>query len=103
PGRGREVGSAGIAWAFDRHRASVPRRSPGLPGRRSRPGKMCGVTDVLCTEPALDRPDLLAPAVLAVLRGWQGSVPPAAIEVVEIHPEVADTTEFCARYGVPAE
>jgi len=64
---------------------------------------MCGVTDVLCPEPALDRPDLLAPAVLAVLRGWQGSVPPAAIEVVEIDPEVADTAEFCARYGVPAE
>jgi prolyl-tRNA editing enzyme YbaK/EbsC (Cys-tRNA(Pro) deacylase) len=56
----------------------------------------------LDTVPALDRPDLLAPAVarvLAVLDGVAGQV-----SVAEIDPELADTAAFCERYGVgPAE
>lgn len=52
----------------------------------------------LDTVPALDRPDLLAPAVagaLAALDGLAGQV-----SVAEIDPELADTAAFCARYGV---
>ena len=47
--------------------------------------------------PALDRPDLLAPAVLAALRTW-----PRADEaqVAEIDPDLADTEAFCAAYGI---
>lgn len=46
---------------------------------------------------ALDRPDLLAPAVSAFLSDW-----PRAGEVVvaEIDPELADTAAFCERYDV---
>jgi prolyl-tRNA editing enzyme YbaK/EbsC (Cys-tRNA(Pro) deacylase) len=54
-------------------------------------------------RPALDRPELLAPPVLAALARWKGSVPVGDIAVVEIDPEVADTAEFCARYGVAPE
>jgi prolyl-tRNA editing enzyme YbaK/EbsC (Cys-tRNA(Pro) deacylase) len=52
----------------------------------------------LDTVAALARPDLLAPAVagaLAALDGLAGQV-----GVAEIDPELADTAEFCARYGV---
>lgn len=52
----------------------------------------------LDTVPALARSDLLAPAVagaLAALDGLAGQV-----GVAEIDPELADTAEFCARYGV---
>lgn len=50
----------------------------------------------LSTEPALRRPDLLAPPVAAALRAWSGP----AIGVAEIDPELADTAAFCQRYGV---
>jgi prolyl-tRNA editing enzyme YbaK/EbsC (Cys-tRNA(Pro) deacylase) len=53
-------------------------------------------------EPALSRPDLLAPPVLAALTAWQGSVPVDEIAVAEIDPAVADTAQFCERYGVTA-
>jgi prolyl-tRNA editing enzyme YbaK/EbsC (Cys-tRNA(Pro) deacylase) len=51
-------------------------------------------------QPAVSRPGLLAPVVVEALERWTGSVPVAEIAVVEIDPAVADTAEFCARYGV---
>jgi prolyl-tRNA editing enzyme YbaK/EbsC (Cys-tRNA(Pro) deacylase) len=62
-----------------------------------------GVVETLHPEPALGRPDLLAPMVVEALREWKGSVPVGEIAVVEIDPEVADTVQFCARYGVAPE
>jgi prolyl-tRNA editing enzyme YbaK/EbsC (Cys-tRNA(Pro) deacylase) len=65
---------------------------------------MGGVTEQLRPEPAVRRPDLLAPPVLAALAAWSGSVPVDEIAVAEIDPTLADTAQFCARYGVaPAE
>jgi prolyl-tRNA editing enzyme YbaK/EbsC (Cys-tRNA(Pro) deacylase) len=62
------------------------------------------VTETLIREPALRRPDLLAPPVTAALAAWSGPVPVAEITVAAIDPDSADTAEFCARYGVaPAE
>ena len=54
----------------------------------------------LSTEPALERPDLLAEPVAAALRTWSGSTLASAVEVAEIDPDLADTAAFCARYGV---
>jgi prolyl-tRNA editing enzyme YbaK/EbsC (Cys-tRNA(Pro) deacylase) len=54
----------------------------------------------LPTEPALERPDLLAEPVAAALRAWSGPTPASAVEVAEIDPDLADTAAFCARYGV---
>ena len=51
----------------------------------------------LQTEPALDRPDLLAVAVTEALRGW---VHAADVLVAPIDPELADTAAFCEAYGV---
>ncbi|HEV7757114.1 MAG TPA: YbaK/EbsC family protein [Mycobacteriales bacterium] len=62
------------------------------------------MTETLIREPALRRPDLLAPPVTAALAAWSGPVPVAEITVAAIDPDSADTAEFCARYGVaPAE
>ena len=47
--------------------------------------------------PALDRPDLLAAAVLEQLHLWPGA---AQVQVAPIDPELADTEAFCAAYGV---
>lgn len=58
----------------------------------------------LTTYPATSRPDLLAPAVLAALTTWSG--PPdldGPVAVTEIDPALADTAQFCARYGVAPE
>ena len=52
------------------------------------------------TVPALDRPDLLAPAVAAALAALDGKLPADAVGVAEIDPELADTAAFCERYGV---
>jgi prolyl-tRNA editing enzyme YbaK/EbsC (Cys-tRNA(Pro) deacylase) len=56
-------------------------------------------TGALTAQPALRHPALLAPPVLAALRraraGWTDQV-----GVAEIDPELADTAEFCRRYGV---
>jgi len=59
------------------------------------------VTQTLELVPALTRPDLLAAPVLAALRGWAGERPVEQIAVAEIDPDLADTTAFCQRYGVP--
>ena len=45
--------------------------------------------------PAAERPDLLAPPVLAAI----GLIPDAL--VAEIDPAFADTEQLCAQYGVP--
>ncbi len=50
--------------------------------------------------PALDRPDLLAPAVAAALAAQDGKLPAEAVGVAEIDPELADTAAFCDRYEV---
>src|SRR5258708_35919683 len=50
--------------------------------------------------PALDRPDLMAPAVAAALTALDGKLPADAVGVAEIDPELADTGAFCDRYGV---
>jgi prolyl-tRNA editing enzyme YbaK/EbsC (Cys-tRNA(Pro) deacylase) len=52
-------------------------------------------------EPALRRPDLLAPPVVQALQAWPGDTD--EILVGEIDPDLADTAAFCERYGVPLE
>jgi prolyl-tRNA editing enzyme YbaK/EbsC (Cys-tRNA(Pro) deacylase) len=64
---------------------------------------MVTVTETLELAPALTRPDLLADAVLAALRGWEGRHPVEQIAVAGIDPDLADTAAFCARYGVPLD
>ncbi|MBO0870556.1 MAG: hypothetical protein J2P15_18530, partial [Micromonosporaceae bacterium] len=54
----------------------------------------------LTTVPALDRPDLLAPAVRAALSTWPAA---AEVQVAEIDPDLADTAAFCAAYQVGPE
>ena len=51
----------------------------------------------LKTEPAADRPDLLAPPVNAALTTWAHA---AEVEVAAIDPELADTAAFCEAYEV---
>jgi prolyl-tRNA editing enzyme YbaK/EbsC (Cys-tRNA(Pro) deacylase) len=53
----------------------------------------------LKTEPARERPDLLAPAVLAALRIW----PEPEVLVAPIDPTLADTAAFCEAYDVGLE
>ncbi len=52
----------------------------------------------LTSLPAVDHPDLVAPAVAAALAGW-----PLArqVAVVQIDPDLADTAAMSAAYGVP--
>jgi prolyl-tRNA editing enzyme YbaK/EbsC (Cys-tRNA(Pro) deacylase) len=50
--------------------------------------------------PALERPDLLAPPVRAALADLDGVLPAEAVRVAEIDPDLADTAEFCERYGI---
>ncbi|MFC6287725.1 YbaK/EbsC family protein [Nocardioides sp. GCM10027113] len=49
----------------------------------------------LVSQPALDRPDLLAPPVAAALAGWPGT---ARVGVVEIDPALADTAALAEAY-----
>lgn len=51
----------------------------------------------LALTPALDAPELLAPAVAAALRGWSRA---ADAQVAAIDPGLADTAAFCAAYDV---
>jgi prolyl-tRNA editing enzyme YbaK/EbsC (Cys-tRNA(Pro) deacylase) len=57
----------------------------------------------LDAAPALDRADLLAPAVAAALAALGGALPADAVGVAEIDPDLADTGAFCDRYGVAPE
>jgi prolyl-tRNA editing enzyme YbaK/EbsC (Cys-tRNA(Pro) deacylase) len=50
----------------------------------------------LRTEPARERPDLLATPVVKALDSW----PEPDVLVAPIDPELADTTAFCAAYDV---
>jgi prolyl-tRNA editing enzyme YbaK/EbsC (Cys-tRNA(Pro) deacylase) len=54
------------------------------------------VIGTLKTEPARERPDLLAPAVLAALETWAEP----EVLVAPIDPALADTAAFCAAYDV---
>ena len=54
----------------------------------------------LSAVPALERPDLLAPAVAAALAQLADLIPADQVGVAEIDPELADTAAFCAEYGV---
>ena len=49
---------------------------------------------------ALERPDLLAPPVGVALAELDRVLPAGAVEVAEIDPDLADTAEFCERYGI---
>jgi prolyl-tRNA editing enzyme YbaK/EbsC (Cys-tRNA(Pro) deacylase) len=49
---------------------------------------------------ALERPDLLAPPVSAALAELDRVLPAGVVEVAEIDPDLADTAEFCERYGI---
>ena len=53
-------------------------------------------------EPALSRPDLLAPPVAAALQVWPAEAPIDADQVLvaPIDPGLADTAAFCEAYGV---
>lgn len=46
---------------------------------------------------ALDRPELLAPSVVAALSALDGA---GDVGVAEIDPSLADTASFCSHYGV---
>jgi prolyl-tRNA editing enzyme YbaK/EbsC (Cys-tRNA(Pro) deacylase) len=52
----------------------------------------------LVPEPALERPDLLAGPVAAALRDWEEA---AAVGVVEIDPDLADTAALTEAYDLP--
>lgn len=56
----------------------------------------------LSVSPALERPELLAPAVQKSVRNLDEENA-AQVGVCEIDPELADTAEFCERYGSPLE
>lgn len=51
----------------------------------------------LKAEPALERPDLLAPPVGEALRSWHRA---AEVLVAPIDPALADTAAFCEAYAV---
>jgi prolyl-tRNA editing enzyme YbaK/EbsC (Cys-tRNA(Pro) deacylase) len=51
-------------------------------------------------EPAINRPDLLPPAINELLANWHGSMPVEEILVTPIDAEYADSAKFCERYGV---
>lgn len=51
----------------------------------------------ITTVPALERPDLLAPPVVAALEAWEHA---ASVGVVEIDPAVADTAAMAEAYAI---
>jgi prolyl-tRNA editing enzyme YbaK/EbsC (Cys-tRNA(Pro) deacylase) len=59
----------------------------------------------LTTEVASQRPDLVAPAVLAALRAWPADAAVGADEILvaAIDPDLADTAAFCEAYDVAPE
>ncbi len=58
---------------------------------------------LLRTEPALDRPDLLAAPVAAALKDWPAARGVDEVLVAPIDAELADTAAFCAAYQVRPE
>jgi prolyl-tRNA editing enzyme YbaK/EbsC (Cys-tRNA(Pro) deacylase) len=56
----------------------------------------------LIAQPALQHPDLVAAPVASALAAL-GPIDSGLVGVAAIDPELADTAEFCARYGVPLE
>ena len=56
----------------------------------------------LTASPALEHPELLAGPVQKGVQALDGASA-AQVGVGEIDPELADTAEFCARYGSPLE
>jgi prolyl-tRNA editing enzyme YbaK/EbsC (Cys-tRNA(Pro) deacylase) len=60
------------------------------------------VTGTLSVVPALDRADLLAPAVADALRVLPAE-DAARVRVAAIDPDLADTAAFCEAYQVPLE
>ncbi|MBZ5740159.1 YbaK/EbsC family protein [Nocardioides mangrovi] len=61
---------------------------------------MTSALDAIASQPALERPDLLAPPVLAALEAWPHA---DRLRVFEIDPAIADTTALNEAYGLPAE
>ncbi|MCA5893483.1 hypothetical protein LEP48_08975 [Isoptericola sp. NEAU-Y5] len=57
----------------------------------------------LAWEPALDRPELLADAVLQALRSWADPEAVAQVAVTEIDPDHADTATLNDVHGLPPE
>jgi prolyl-tRNA editing enzyme YbaK/EbsC (Cys-tRNA(Pro) deacylase) len=53
----------------------------------------------LDAQPVADRPDLVAPSTYAAVTTWGGNGSAADFWVAEIDPQLADTREFCERYG----
>lgn len=60
------------------------------------------VLGTLAAVPALDRPDLLAAPVAAVLKSLDPA-DAARVGVAEIDPALADTAAFCEAYGSPLD
>lgn len=55
------------------------------------------------TEPATQRPELMADPVAAAVTDWAGATPRDRLLVAEIDPDLADTAACCEAYDVPAE
>ena len=60
------------------------------------------VLGILRSEPAVNRPDLLADPVVAALKALDPA-DAARVEVAAIDPSLADTAAFCAAYGAPMD
>ena len=58
------------------------------------------VLGTLTWTPWTERPDLLAPPVVAALERWDHG---ATVTVAEIDPDLADTAACCERYAIPME
>jgi prolyl-tRNA editing enzyme YbaK/EbsC (Cys-tRNA(Pro) deacylase) len=71
---------------------------PGLPAVHRRVRESIAVRTTPRTQPALERPDLLAEPVAAALRARPELA--AQVTVAEIDPDLADTAAFCESYGV---
>ena len=56
--------------------------------------------EALHFEPAINRPDLLPPTVIELLKNWQGSTLVQDILVTPIDPNFAGSTEFCEHYNI---
>lgn len=57
----------------------------------------------LTEYPAAERTDLLAAPVAAAVTEWKHDTPVDRLRVAAIDPELADTANFCAAYGVPLD